>query len=311
MKAERIEQPTYVISDSLSPFPRDMTVFARLDNDREFADRILSGERGNQKDKTAGIISATSFSVAGLLSKAAYSTTTDKRKAPASLNMQELTTEIKSSAKFFGASLVGIARINRLWLYAQPGGAPSAVSESLSTAVVLAVEMDRKKIALSPGPEADAATGSGYSKMAFVTTFVSELIRNLGYQAKGCGNDTGLSIPLAIDAGLGEMGRNGMLLAPEYGSCLRLCKVLTDMPLIPDSPVTFGIRSRCESCKACVAACPVGAVCGGDQTSNAIGPSSNGGVLKWPVDGEKCRRFWHINGNSCSNCIKACPLTPR
>jgi len=50
-------------------------------------------------------------------------------------------------------------------------------------------------------------------------------------------NDTALSIPLAIDAGLGELGRNGLLITAEYGYCIRLCKIFTNLPLIVVCPL--------------------------------------------------------------------------
>jgi len=36
-----------------------------------------------------------------------------------------------------------------------------------------------------------------------------------------------------VDAGLGELGRNGLLVTPEFGSRVRLCKVFTELPLQP------------------------------------------------------------------------------
>ena len=62
--------------------------------------------------------------------------------------------------------------------------------------------------------EASTATGLVYSKMPFVTSTLAQMIRNLGYNALPCGNDTALSIPLAIDAGLGQLGKNGLLITP-------------------------------------------------------------------------------------------------
>ena len=47
-----------------------------------------------------------------------------------------------------------------------------------------------------------------------------------------------------------------------------------------------------------------------EPTFAAACASNNPGVLRWPVDGEKCFRFWRANGTSCSNCIAACPLMP-
>lgn len=50
-------------------------------------------------------------------------------------------------------------------------------------------------------------------------------------------NDTALAIPYAIKAGLGEYGRHGLLITPEYGPRVRIGKIFTDMPLAHDVPV--------------------------------------------------------------------------
>jgi reductive dehalogenase len=173
----------------------------------------------------------------------------------------------------------------------------------------MGVEMDRELIKHSPSPLAAAATGNGYSRMVFTTACLAEFLRDLGWQAIGCGHDTALSIPLAIDAGLGEHGRNGMLMTPEFGSRLRLCKVFTDAPLLPDKPIEFGVADFCEKCGKCARACPVGAVTAGEQTAAAPCPSNNTGVLKWPVHGEKCLHYWRVNGTCCASCISSCPLS--
>jgi len=62
----------------------------------------------------------------------------------------------------------------------------------------MAVEMDYKAISYSPNSIASAATGFGYSKMAFVANSIAIFIRSMDYDAAPSGNDTGLSIPLAL-----------------------------------------------------------------------------------------------------------------
>ncbi len=86
------------------------------------------------------------------------------------------------------------------------------------------------------------------------------------------GNDTALSIPQAVDAGLGELGRNGLLITPDRGPCVRICKVFADMPLAPDRPVRFGVSEFCRSCARCADACQ--ARSRGNQQKDAILPRS-------------------------------------
>ncbi len=62
-------------------------------------------------------------------------------------------------------------------------------------------------------------------------------------------------------AGLGWIGRNGLLINPEYGPRLSLATVLTDAPLEPGSPVA---RSKCGPCTLCSDFCPSHAIAGLD-----------------------------------------------
>lgn len=210
---------------------------------------------------------------------------------------------VKQAAIFLGASLVGICRLNRYWLYEDV-----EIPDGFENVIVMLIEMDADAINTSPALPAHAATGLGYSKMAFLLACMGEFIRNLGYGAIECGNDTALSIPLAIDAGLGELGRNGLLITPQYGPRVRICKIITDLPLKPDKPIEFGVREFCRKCKLCAKYCEAQAISMSDEPSFEIAcQSNNPGVLKWYVDVERCYLYWCRNNVSCSTCIKVCP----
>jgi len=210
---------------------------------------------------------------------------------------------VKRAAKLFGASLVGVCRLKDDWLYAEIDSPDDSWN-----VIVMAVEMNAGGIATSPAAPAAAVTGVGYSKMAFILAGMGEFIRNLGYEALQCGNDTALSIPLAIDAGLGELGRNGLLITPQYGPRVRLCKILTDLPLVPDEPIEFGVREFCRGCRLCAEHCEAEAISKSEEPSFEVACRSNSpGALKWYVDAEKCYLYWCENGIDCSTCIKVCP----
>ena len=174
------------------------------------------------------------------------------------------TRRVKRAAALFGASLAGVCVLDRRWIYSPaylmtPEGGKTdtnIVPEEFKYAIAIAVEMDYDGINCSPAGPASVATGLGYSKMAFTAGLLAQYIRGLGYQAIPCGNDTACSIPIAIDAGLGEIARNGLLITPEYGPRVRLAKVLTDLPLIPDRPIEFGVRDFCLICEQCAQKCP-------------------------------------------------------
>ena len=248
------------------------------------------------------------------------------------------TKRVKKAASLYGASLVGISDVNENWIYkngfVRPpltseadskkkvrGGntsesileTPINLPEGVNKVIVMAIEMDESAISTAPAQPAAAAAAIGYSKMAFVISCVGEFIRNLGYKALQCGNDTALSIPLAIDAGLGALGRLGLLITPEYGPRVRICKVFTDLPLVSDQPnLKFKkkVDSFCKSCFKCTEACETDAITKDKEPIfNGVNISNNPGIRKYYVDGEKCFEFWIENSSDCGKCIAACPFS--
>jgi reductive dehalogenase len=222
-----------------------------------------------------------------------------------------MTQVVKQAARSFGAALVGICKLDRNWIYTHDRkGAPIKIPNHIENAIVMAIEMDLEALQTTPAYPGAYATGNGYSRMAFAQACLAEFIRALGYTAIPAGNNVGLSVPLAIDAGLGQYGRHGLLITPELGSNVRLCKVLTDLPLVSDSPIDFGALEFCRTCKTCAEECPAAAISFEDDPS-WTGPtkSNNPGILKWYVNVESCYKFWTLNGNECSRCLVACPFT--
>jgi reductive dehalogenase len=226
----------------------------------------------------------------------------------------ELSSIVKKAARFLGADLVGICPVHPNLIYSHEYNLftkkhyPIDLPENHSSAVVIAIEMKQEEIAHSPNAIGGAATGLGYSRMAFVANLVATYIRGLGYQAAPSGNDTALSIPLAIAAGLGELGRMGMLVTEKFGPRVRICKVFTDMPLTLDTYKPFGVTEFCMTCKKCAKHCPSQSICNGDPTVSGESISNHSGVLKWYINPEKCYKFWVKNWLDCTNCISVCPF---
>ena len=107
---------------------------------------------------------------------------------------------------------------------------------------------------------------------------------------------------LACQAGLGWIGRNGCLVAPGLGSYVLLCEIIWDLPLARDAP----IDSQCESCDACIRACPTGAI-DGDGLVDARRCISfltieNRGDIPADLRGRMDARVF-----GCDRCQEACP----
>ncbi|OAT82967.1 4Fe-4S double cluster binding domain-containing protein [Desulfotomaculum copahuensis] len=106
----------------------------------------------------------------------------------------------------------------------------------------------------------------------------------------------------ATCAGLGWIGKNGLLVSEKYGPRLSWATVLTNAPLeVCASPYTSG---RCGKCRRCVEACPSGAIAD-VEWSRAEG-------LVPHIDAAACRRQMEKNAglvgeDVCGICILACP----
>ena len=100
---------------------------------------------------------------------------------------------------------------------------------------------------------------------------------------------------VALNAGLGWIGRNNLLINPKYGPRIRLTTILTDLPLKNDIPIEFA----CGDCYDCVEACP----------ANALGEKAEDYNLG------KCDALlsyfigkYNVGHKICGVCIKACPI---
>ena len=105
----------------------------------------------------------------------------------------------------------------------------------------------------------------------------------------------------ATSSGLGWIGRNGLLINPEYGPRLSFATVLTDAPLKTGNPIE---KSRCGKCRLCVEHCPSKSLTGEEWSREK--PYIELVKLK------SCRSFKkerkEINGKpNCGLCINICP----
>jgi reductive dehalogenase len=225
----------------------------------------------------------------------------------------EMTQIVKKAASYMGASAVGICRVNRRWIYSHrfdprslDHSAIDDIPDTFEYAIVMLHEMDYTLMRTAPAYGENAATGRGYSMMAYMASSVAHFIRDLGYEAIPSGNDTALSIPMAVDAGLGELGRHGLLIAPRFGPRVRISKVFTNMPLVADKPIEIGVRAMCEVCGKCAKVCPGHAISFDKPTTEGLTISNNHGICKWYINPEKCFQFWVRNRGDCANCIRVC-----
>jgi epoxyqueuosine reductase QueG len=94
-------------------------------------------------------------------------------------------------------------------------------------------------------------------------------------------------------AGLGWIGRNNLLINKKYGSRIRLVTILTDLPLIADSPS----GTDCGSCRACLQVCPAGAI---SERPDAFDH------LRCYEQLKVFSKTLHFSHHICGICVKAC-----
>ena len=222
--------------------------------------------------------------------------------------------EIKRLARLFGADLVGITAVDPRWHYASRvdtrdmTAVPNPLPEGITHVVVMGHAMDSALVDTYPSALAGASTGLEYSHEAAIVIQLSSYIRNLGYGAVASMNDTALVVPYAIKAGLGEYGRNQMVITPKYGPRVRFSKIFTSLPLQSDRPKPLGIHQYCSVCTVCADACPPRALPQGPATDTPANQSTIVGVKKWTANCEKCFGYWARLKTDCAICMRVCPF---
>ncbi len=226
---------------------------------------------------------------------------------------KESAKEIKQVSKLFGADVVGLTAIDWRWHYTHHFDAvnfkevPETIPKHLTGCIVIGTEMNYDLVETYPSALGGASVGLGYSKETFTIQTIAQYIRYLGYEAVASVNDTALTIPYAIQAGLAEYGRNGLAINKKYGPRLRFAKIFTNLPFDFDKPNPFGVEAFCKICNKCATACPAKAISFGEPNSETYNVSNIKGINKWSVDGEKCFKSWINQGTECGICIRVCP----
>ena len=226
------------------------------------------------------------------------------------LSPEEATERVKGYTLNIGAKLVGVTELNPLWVYSRRGEIHhenwddwgKEIEIDHTYAVVFAEEMSLDMVGSAPHTPTVIESMNNYAKGAYTAVQLASFIANLGYSATAnhLRHYDALMVPLAVDAGLGELSRMGYLITKEYGPRIRLGAVTTDLPLVPDKPVDIGIEDFCRICKKCAVCCPSKSIPSEDQIEV-------NGTLRWKLNQETCFEYWGKIGTDCNVCMKVCP----
>ena len=215
---------------------------------------------------------------------------------------------LSSLARELGAVAVGYTRIPPAYIYSHHGrfdenyGQPVDLDHEY--AIVFLVEMDRDSMNHAPKPPVIRESAKQYYHAAVIAKTVGEVLEERGFAAESQ-YDAHYEVilpPLAVEAGLGELGRNNILVADKYGSRVRIGAVTTTRPLRDDEPISLGVERFCRRCNRCARTCPARAL-------ETQGKEPVRGTRKWPTDETRCYSFWRQVGTDCGICMNTCPFS--
>jgi ferredoxin len=218
----------------------------------------------------------------------------------------EMARRIKEVARFFGADVVGISHLDQAYVYSHRAKANPAAGEKVGDpvhvphryAICLGFSSDYYRFLSNNSRISDAEYGLGNQRMIPTTFMLASYIREMGYPAQSHDYSKGVvnPIPLAVNAGLGELGRHGMLIHEEYGSRIHLSVVTTDLPLAVDEPVDIGVEEVCKYCMKCARTCPSKSIpFGGKEVVN--------GVEKYRINVDSCYKYRLAGRDKWTNCV--------
>ncbi len=167
-------------------------------------------------------------------------------------------------------------------------------------AIVLGMEMKWDKIKEAPGAICEIEVFRVYKVLGDVTIQLTEYMKEHGYKSEAHHPFGGKLLygPHATAANLGIMGRNGLIISPEFGPRQRWSIITTDAEIPTTKERDFSkLKDFCDKCGACVRECKGGAV-----LETPI--EKKNGVITH-IDRSKCIQSI-LDNNYCSYCLRIC-----
>jgi ferredoxin len=229
-----------------------------------------------------------------LIHAAAVSGDLEPTAAPAA--GKNVTEDIRLKARELGFGEVGFTKYDRRHTYIS-----KRRWAKFEHAICVALEQDYVQTQSLPSMDAEFAHFGTYEIEGAIALDLADYIRSLGYHAQvhSPNDNSAVYIPMFVAAGLGQLGANGQLLSPHFGSRARLAIITTDAPITYDQPIDYGIHQFCQVCQVCVNRCPGRAIVNEKVWWR--------GVEKNKLIYERCRPVM-ARYDGCAVCMKVCPI---
>lgn len=208
----------------------------------------------------------------------------------------DMTEAIRLRARELGFGEVGFTRFDRHYAYQS-----KRRWIKYEHAICLALEQDYWQTQTIPSLDAEFAHFGTYEIEGAKGLELAASIREMGYHAQvhSPNDNSAAYIPMFVAAGLGQLGANGQLLSPHFGSRARLMIITTDAPVTYDAPIDYGIHQFCQECQVCVNRCP-----GRALVKEKVWWR---GVEKNKLIYDRCRPVMAVY-EGCAVCMKVCPV---
>jgi epoxyqueuosine reductase len=171
-------------------------------------------------------------------------------------------------------------------------------------AIVLAMEMNQEKIDQAPSQNTFKMVFDTYDSLGIAANRIATFLREQGYAAQADHplGGTALYPPLAQKAGIGYVGKHGLLITPKFGPRVRLAAVYTSIKNLPDSKENnhSWIEQYCKICGRCIKECPPQAI----LQETLVHDSG----LRTDIIQRSCFEYF-VEFYGCSVCIKVCPFS--
>ncbi len=219
-----------------------------------------------------------------------------------------LTTFLKGWLLQLGAHNVGITLLRDEHCYSHAGRGDAYGKEIVRNhrfAVAFTVEMDHAMVSGAPSGTIVMESSCEYLRSGAMAVQAAQFLRRLGWPARAhIDGKYEVVCPLvARDAGLGEIGRMGLLMTPRLGPRVRIAVITTDAPLLCDEATHDPtVLDFCTQCKKCADVCPGKAIPDGE-------PLDADGIARWQIDSNACFLVWNRLGTDCGRCVSACPYS--